>query len=68
MFAATAIATLALGIGLRTAVFTVAEALLLRDLPVRDQDRLVALWAETPGAVSPSAPSGLAPVWPPRSG
>jgi predicted permease len=48
MFAATAIATLALGIGLATAVFTVAEALLLRDLPVRDQDRLVAMWAETP--------------------
>jgi hypothetical protein len=48
VFAGTAIATLALGIGLATAVFTVAEALLLRDLPVRDQDRLVVLWGETP--------------------
>jgi len=47
VFAGTAIATLALGIGLATAVFTVAEALLLRDLPVRDQDRLVVLWGET---------------------
>src|SRR5919109_4877076 len=45
-FAWTAVLTLALGIGLATAVFTVAEALLLRTLPVRDQDRLVVLWAE----------------------
>src|SRR3989449_9785926 len=43
-FALTAILTLALGIGLATAVFTVADALLLRRLPVRDQDRLVVLW------------------------
>src|SRR5436190_834869 len=43
-FALTAIVTLALGIGLATAVFTVADALLLRRLPVRDQDRVVVLW------------------------
>jgi putative ABC transport system permease protein len=43
-FAAIAILTLALGIGLSTAVFTVAETLLLRDLPVRDQDGVVVLW------------------------
>lgn len=43
-FATTAILTLALGIGLATAVFTVADALLLRPLPVRDQDRLVVVW------------------------
>src|SRR5438046_93308 len=43
-FALTAILTLALGIGLSTAVFTVADALLLRRLPVRDQDRIVTLW------------------------
>src|SRR2546421_1486055 len=43
-FALTAILTLALGIGLATGVFTVADALLLRRLPVRDQDRLVVLW------------------------
>lgn len=46
-FTLAAVLTLALGIGLSTAVFTVAEALLLRDLPVRDQDRVVALWGET---------------------
>jgi len=43
-FAMTAILTLALGIGLATAVFTVADTLLLRRLPVRDQDRVVVLW------------------------
>src|SRR5712671_6662666 len=47
-FAITAILTLALGIGLATAVFTVADALLLRRLPVRDQDRLVVLWGQAP--------------------
>src|SRR5436309_761291 len=45
-FALTAILTLALGIGLATAVFTVADALLLRRLAVQDQDRLVVLWGE----------------------
>src|SRR6266550_931168 len=47
-FALTAILTLALGIGLATAVFTVADALLLRRLPVRDQDRLIVLWGQAP--------------------
>src|SRR5216117_1245994 len=47
-FALTAILTLALGIGLATAVFTVADALLLRRLPVRDQNRLVVLWGQAP--------------------
>jgi putative ABC transport system permease protein len=45
-FTVTAVLTLALGIGLSTAVFTVADALLLRRLPVRDQDQLVSLVAE----------------------
>jgi putative ABC transport system permease protein len=45
-FTATAVLTLALGIGLSVAVFTVAEALLLRKLPFRDQDRLVVLWGQ----------------------
>ena len=46
-FAVTAILTLAIGIGLSTAVFTVAEALLIRRLPVVDQNRVVLLWGET---------------------
>src|SRR5919198_1052914 len=39
--------TLALGIGLATAVFTIAEALLLQPLPVRAQDRLGVLLGVT---------------------
>ncbi|MGH7670097.1 MAG: ADOP family duplicated permease [Gemmatimonadaceae bacterium] len=43
-FLIAAVLTLALGIGLATAVFTVADALALRKLPVRDQNRIVVLW------------------------
>ena len=46
-FAMLATLTLALGIGLSTAVFTVANAVLLRRMPVADQDRLVLLWGES---------------------
>jgi putative ABC transport system permease protein len=42
-FALTAILTLALGIGATTAVFSVVEQMLLRQLPYRDADRIVAL-------------------------
>src|SRR6185437_1470444 len=48
-FALTAAAILALGIGLSTAVFTVADALLLRRLPIRDQNRLITLWVQKHG-------------------
>ena len=48
-FAAAAILTLALGIGLSTAVFTVAGTLLIRRLPVADQDRLLLLWGQARG-------------------
>ncbi|HKS07240.1 MAG TPA: ADOP family duplicated permease [Gemmatimonadaceae bacterium] len=54
-FALTATITLAIGIGLATAVFTVANAFLLRPLPVHDQDRLVSL--------SAARRDGSAPVW-----
>src|SRR5579862_1411181 len=39
--------TLAIGIGLATAVFTIADAVLLRPLPVRDEKSLVVLWGIT---------------------
>jgi predicted permease len=42
-FSAVAALTLALGIGANTAIFTLADAVLLRTLPVKEADRLVVL-------------------------
>jgi putative ABC transport system permease protein len=47
-FAAAVVVTLALGIGVNTAVFTVVDSVLLRPLPFRDPDRLVVLWQTQP--------------------
>jgi predicted permease len=43
-FTATAVIILGIGIGMAVAMFTVFNAVLLRRLPVRDQDRIVVLW------------------------
>ena len=48
VFVATAVLVLALGIGGATAVFSVSETLLLRPLPYRDGERLVALRSYRP--------------------
>src|SRR5271167_3054121 len=54
-FAVTVIATLALGIGANTAVFSVMNAVLLRMLPVSDPQRLFYLsHAGLPGSLSSS--------------
>src|SRR6266700_2291621 len=41
--------SLAVGIGANTAVFSVADALLLKPLPYPEPDRLALLWLRSPG-------------------
>jgi predicted permease len=43
------VASLAIGIGANTAIFTVVSALLLKPLPYPDPDRLAILWLRSPG-------------------
>ena len=54
-FTAVAICSLALGIGATSAMFTFADAVLLRPLPIQEPDRVVAISAKT----ASSAPVGL---------
>ena len=58
-FAAVTIATLALGIGANTAIFTVVHAVLIERLPFQEPSRLVAVWeenAQRPGRKNVVAP------------
>src|SRR6185295_7734636 len=48
-FSAAVVATLALGIGAATAIWSLADAVLLAPLPFVEPDRLVAIWGEIPG-------------------
>lgn len=50
VFAATVIATLAIGIGANTAVFSVLNSVLLKPLPYPEPNQLVSLWLDAPGA------------------
>src|SRR5690606_18403483 len=56
-FAAVAVLTLALGIGVNCAIFSLADATLLRPLPLPESGRLAMLWESTSttprGAVAP---------------
>src|SRR6266550_4270207 len=55
-FTAVAVLTLALGIGVTTAIFSVVYGVLLRPLPYRDSDRIMAIFEVT----SKGRPSRLA--------
>jgi putative ABC transport system permease protein len=43
-----AVMTLALGIGANSAIFSAINALLLKPLPIPNQDRVVAIWEKNP--------------------
>ena len=47
-FALITIATLALGIGATTAMFSVVDGVLLKPFPVKDQARLLIVWTSSP--------------------
>jgi putative ABC transport system permease protein len=47
-FVVASVMTLALGMGLATAIFSVVDAVLIKRLPSKDPDRIVAVWEKTP--------------------
>ena len=66
-FAATAIATLALGIGASTAIFSIVDAVLFRPLPFADSDRLVTVGDRNPDGSSSNAGFQTMMAWRDRS-
>jgi putative ABC transport system permease protein len=59
-FAASALLTIALGIGVTTAVFTLVYGVVLQPLPYREPERLVSLWSTAPRMNLPRALVGAA--------
>jgi predicted permease len=51
-FTAVTIASLALGIGVNTAIFSFVDAVLLKPLPYPDPERIVSVWEKQPRGVS----------------
>lgn len=64
-FAAVAVLTLALGIGVNSVIFSVISTMLLRKPPVRDPDRLMMLFSRNVGAVGSGDEASRSPVSPP---
>lgn len=60
VFSITALLTLALGIGLSAAMFTVINGVLLRPLAFEDPDRIVMLWDSNPARNRPRFPTSPA--------
>jgi putative ABC transport system permease protein len=58
-FAAVAIATLALGIGANTAIFSVVNGVLLRPLPFPEADRIVMVWETDRASETSHEPASL---------
>ena len=60
---AVALLSLALGIGANTAIFSLIDTVLLRQLPVEKPEELVQLMQASPGQASDSFPSFTNPTW-----
>ncbi len=58
VFTTTAVLTLALGIAATTVMFALIQGVLLRPLPVQQQDRLILSWRQAPTAGSAFYPFG----------
>jgi len=62
-FAATAVLSLALGIGANTAIFSILNAVMLRSLPVEDPQRLVQLGSPRSDPAHPLRVYFTNPIW-----